>query len=118
MLPAPDRGRWDSLLQTWTPGIGRLSAGGWVIVAVYVAAALLCLRKGRQAGADRRWKSLGVVLLFLGAARLLDLAGLVTITLRNLLVRLGAYEQRMPLQAAFLVLVAAAAAAFLVSRRR
>jgi hypothetical protein len=45
-LAADDR-RWDHLIQTWSPAIGRLRWTGWILCVAYVAATLLCLRSWR-----------------------------------------------------------------------
>jgi hypothetical protein len=100
-----DSHRWDHLLHSWSPGTDRLSAGGWIIVAAYVLAALLCLLKARPLPSPGRnnWGVPGLLLLGLGIGRLLDLPDLLTVTVRNALVRADLYDHRRVVQWPFMI---------------
>jgi hypothetical protein len=116
-----DSHRWDYLLRSWSPGTDRLSTGGWIIVAAYGLAAFLCLRRARRLPPAERagWLVPGLLLLGLGIGRLLDLPDLLTVTVRNSLVRNRAYESRRLVQLPFLALltILSAAAAILLWRK-
>lgn len=95
----------------WSPGIGDPSVMGWVTVAVYLAAGVLCLqaaRASRPAGeAWRLWAVLGGVLLALGLNKQLDLQSLFTQVARDLALAQGWYEDRRWVQGGFIGLLAA-----------
>lgn len=109
----------------WSPGIGDPSLMGWVTVAVYLLAAVLCARTARaawreapaapsQAGPSARdawrlWGALAALLLALGLNKQLDLQSLFTQTGRDLALAQGWYAQRRWVQGGFIALLGAAA---------
>ncbi len=103
----------------WSPGIGDPSAAGWLTVAAYLAAAVLCFRRGsrtgdaagdaRLFGRERRlWALLGFALLFLGINKQLDLQTAMTEALRMLAVSGGWYRNRRIFQVGFILALGAA----------
>ena len=72
----------------WRPGIGDPSVMGWVTVAAYIVAALLCWRCASRAGLGgsyragcgerATWLLLAAAMLFLGVNKQLDLQSWVT----------------------------------------
>ena len=64
----------------WTPGIGDPTVAGWVTVAAYFGAAVLCFR-ARASGrpTERRWwTGLAVLMVVMGFNKQLDLQTLFT----------------------------------------
>src|SRR5947208_14886073 len=98
----------------WTPGIGDPTLAGWLTVALYLVAAVLCWRLARQAGLKnavrsrerRTWRAISVLFLALGINKQLDLQTALTEAGRVLAHYQGWYEQRQLVQLAFITLVA------------
>jgi hypothetical protein len=97
--------------QRWTPGIGDATVMGWVTVAAYAFAVLLCLRCARleQPSKAHRsfWWFLACVLAALGLNKQLDLQTLLTQLGRDLAIAQGWYEERRKVQMALIALLAA-----------
>lgn len=96
----------------WRPGIGDPTLMGWVTVAAYFGAALLCLRElmaaRREDGARDKtffWGTLTVLLIFLGFNKQLDLQTLLTLTARRIAIAQGWYENRRVVQVVFVMIV-------------
>jgi hypothetical protein len=118
----------DGLVGTWSPGIGDPSVVGWLTVAAYLFTAWRCRAAAlristRMAGlAEARrerlfWLAVAVLFALLGLNKQLDLQSLLTEVGRLLARSEGWYENRRPIQYAFIVIVAAVgllAAAFMV----
>lgn len=104
----------------WSPGIGDPTVGGWVTVAAYGMAALLCFRAylGRADVITRREKRVWLVLTAgmaaLGINKQLDLQTALVEAAREIARHQGWYENRRPVQAAFVLGVAACALVTLV----
>lgn len=100
----------------WRPGIGDPTVMGWVTVAAYFAAALLCGWTAARAGGPRAsegrfWGALCLALILLGVNKQLDLQTWFTLAGKRLAIAQGWYESRRLAQAAFIILVAAGGAA-------
>lgn len=99
----------------WSPGIGDPSFTGWLTVAAYVVAAVVCWRARRVAKAERApapghtavrfWSVLAVGLGLLGVNKQLDLQTAVTEIGRMLARAQGWYDHRRWVQLAFIGLV-------------
>jgi hypothetical protein len=106
----------------WQAGIGDPTLLGWLTVAAYLAASLVC---GRAAAAvvvgdhPRRgrpavfWSVLSLILFFLGVNKQLDLQSALTELGRDLAQEQGWYDQRQGVQVLFIVLIAALGSAAL-----
>jgi len=104
----------------WRPQIGDPSFMGWLTVAAYAAAAVLCFIAAHRcpaaadAGVTRRrhrmWLGIGVLMSFLCINKQLDLQSLFTDVGRVLATREGWYDQRRTVQRWFVIAVAAAGA--------
>jgi hypothetical protein len=102
----------------WRPAIGDPSVMGWLTVAAYGAAAVLCALAARNAPAGgpgtperrerRLWIWIAALMAFLGVNKQLDLQTLFTRIGRELAVRGGWYENRRIFQFLFVLAVAAA----------
>ena len=100
----------------WTPGIGDPTFVGWLTVALYFAASISCWVSGRKMEPnDRRhsnerhaWRSIAVLFLALGINKQLDLQTALTEAGRVVAHIQGWYENRQPVQIAFIGLVAMA----------
>ncbi len=104
----------------WVPGIGDPTALGWLTVAAYGLAAALAARAAvaattsgeAGAAAPRRgrliafWAPVAVLLLLLGINKQLDLQSWLTQVLRDLSHQQGWYDDRRPLQLAFVAALA------------
>lgn len=111
----------------WSPGIGDPTPIGWLTVALYFAAAILCWyvvrRKLGMSRSERwLWYCLVLTLVGLGVNKQLDLQTALTELGRILAAKQGWYEQRHRVQRAFilvigLVAIAAAVALLAVTRR-
>jgi hypothetical protein len=112
----------------WVAGIGDPTVAGWVTVAAYFCAALLCWRAARatrvtSAGATEQtraswfWTAFATVLVLLGFNKQLDLQTWLTLFAKHLAVEEGWYFQRRLLQAAFIGAVAVAGATGLLGMR-
>jgi hypothetical protein len=96
--------------KSWEPGIGDPTFMGWLTVAAYFGASLLCwlaARKLGQAGsgwggARLFWCIFAVFLLVLGINKQLDIQTLFTLVGKRISLAGGWYEQRRPVQAAFI----------------
>ena len=120
----PGKGGW---IGYWSPGIGDPTVAGWLTVVLYLAAAVLCFRVGR----NRRWmlsraevfifRTLAVTLAALAVNKQLDLQTALTELGRIIAVDEGWYDERRTVQKAFIVgvgLVAVALAAGAVALLR
>jgi len=98
----------------WTPGIGDPTFGGWLTVALYLAAAISCWRSGRKVALNdgrcsnehRAWRSIAILFLALGINKQLDLQTALTEAGRVSAHLQGWYELRRSVQIAFIGLVA------------
>ena len=89
----------------WHPGIGDPNATGWITVAAYATATLLCYLCQRQAprGPHRHfWLGLTLIMGFLGVNKQLDLQTWFTEVGRDLAVQYGWYAHRRVVQAVFI----------------
>lgn len=111
--------------ERWAPGIGDPSPMGWLTVACYLAAGLLCLRAAF--GGDSRdkllWIVLGLCLLGLAVNKQLDLQSFFTQVARDHALAHGWYEDRLRYQRLFVQLIllvglTALVASALIFRRR
>lgn len=111
---------------TWLPGIGDPTAGGWITVAAYFAAAWLCWRlvskpqpermpihRPLPTSEQRFWWLLFGAMVFLGINKQLDLQTAFTEMGRAVARSGGWYEQRHQVQQVFIVAVAAVGMAVL-----
>jgi hypothetical protein len=104
----------------WRPQIGDSSFMGWLTVAAYATAAVVCFIAASRfpvtadAGETRRrrhmWLGIGVLMSFLCINKQLDLQSLFTDVGRVLATREGWYDQRRAVQRWFVIAVAAAGA--------
>jgi hypothetical protein len=113
-MPAGD----DGLVGNWSPGIGDPSFVGWLTVAAYFftawrcrSAALRISKRMAGLGEARRerlfWFVVAVLFALLGLNKQLDLQSLLTEVGRLLARSEGWYEDRRPVQYAFIAVVAA-----------
>jgi hypothetical protein len=113
----------------WRPAIGDPSVMGWLTVAAYAAAAVLCALAARSApsggpgtperGQRRLWTWIAALMAFLCVNKQLDLQTLFTKIGRELAVRGGWYGNRRIFQFLFVMAVAAAGIwAFVLIARR
>lgn len=90
----------------WVPGIGDPTPVGWLTVGAYLAAAYACWRAALRRGGGRRsrafWWILALSLLGLGLNKQLDLQSALTVWGRRLAIAQGWYQDRRPVQAAFI----------------
>ncbi|MBB4657938.1 isopropylmalate isomerase [Parvularcula dongshanensis] len=93
----------------WSPGIGDPTAGGWITVLAYIAAAALCalVARRREAGERVFWAVLLVLLLALGVNKELDLQSALTAAGKCLAQAQGWYGTRRVVQRAFILGVGA-----------
>lgn len=99
----------------WSPGIGDPSFAGWLTVALYLVAAVVCWRVARRlAGSDAGtrseafvWRVIAILFLALGINKELDLQSAFTEIGRAVALAQGWYERRETVQFYFIVLVAA-----------
>ena len=114
------------MTEGWTSALFGPTPYGWVIVLLYVAAALLCYRSARIAavsvgpslaaaprtGTERRvWLALAIVLLLLGINKQIDLQTLLTVLGRAEARQEGWYGDRRVVQREVIVAVLLAASA-------
>jgi hypothetical protein len=113
----------------WRPMIGDPSFMGWLTVAAYALAAVLCLLAAQRVPLDddlrpnrpRRhmWLGVGLFMSFLCLNKQLDLQTLLTRIGRELATQGGWYGQRQIVQLFFVIAVATAGiAAFIIIRRK
>jgi hypothetical protein len=110
----PGEGGW---IGYWSPGIGDPTVAGWLTVVLYAVAAVACFRVGR----DRSWslsrrevlifRALTIALVALGINKQLDLQTALTELGRIMAVDEGWYDERRPVQKAFIELIALGAVA-------
>ena len=97
---ASENGRWHA-------GIGDATVFGWLTVAVYLLAVLRCVFKAyaskKFGGNYHFWIYLAAFLLLLGLNKQLDLQSWFTEALKDSAQAHGWYEQRRPVQVAFIV---------------
>lgn len=106
----------------WQFGIGDPTVMGWLTVAAYWVAAMLCWRLAlRPRGASQRstgavwfWLISGLILVALGVNKQLDFQTWLTLQAKQIAIHQGWYEQRRLVQAGFIGVVAIAGAAVLV----
>ncbi|WP_417725905.1 isopropylmalate isomerase [Roseovarius sp.] len=95
---------YECITRRWSPGIGDPSVMAWVTVGGYVVTGGLCLAAARVRVQDRRfWTILSVVLLFLAVNKQLDLQSALTATGRCISKMQGWYQDRKPVQFAFIL---------------
>jgi hypothetical protein len=103
----------------WTPGIGDPTIGGWVTVALYAIACASCWATARQLSGhpqERRiWWSITILFLALGINKQLDLQTAVTEAGRVVASAQGWYEQRRFVQLGFIIVVAIACVAAIIT---
>lgn len=109
----------------WRPGIGDPSVFGWITVAGYLIAAVLCLRAaladrkllkaGRQDSAPLFWFAMVGVLLLLGINKQLDLQTLLTEQMREIVRRRGWLAYRQQIEQWFILTLALTGTAILTS---
>lgn len=97
----------------WRPGIGDPTFLGWLTVAAYFAAAVVCgrvwqlerraSRAGDRTASPTFWLTLTLLLASLGINKQLDLQSLLTEVGRRLSFRQGWYDRRREVQFAFIV---------------
>lgn len=99
-LAATENGRWHA-------GIGDATIFGWITVALYFLAVVRCIVKANfseKLGENYQfWLYLAALLLLLGVNKQLDVQSWFTETLKDSALKHGWYEQRKPLQIAFIV---------------
>lgn len=99
----------------WHPGIGDPSLAGWVTVAAYLGAAMLCYSarvRPPELPERRFWTLLGVLLLLLGINKQLDLQTWLTEVGRDMALAQGWYERRRIIQGIFIFWLGMAALGF------
>lgn len=89
----------------WSPTIGDPSLIGWLTVAAYGIAALLCLRAVRSPGVPWFWLLLSMLLFALMVNKQLDLQSALTASARCLSQMQGWYEDRRSVQVGFILAV-------------
>ncbi len=92
----------------WHPGIGDPHATGWITVAAYASAMLLCYlcqRKSPAGPARQFWVCMALTMAALGLNKQLDLQTWVTQVGRDLALAHGWYTQRRLVQAFFIGLL-------------
>ena len=95
----------------WEPGIGDPTLLGWLTVAAYLCAAVLCgIAAMRSRPVDRRayvfWVIFTVLMLALGINKQLDLQSLFTVVLKQFAKSTGWYEDRRIFQGIFIFVIA------------
>jgi hypothetical protein len=95
----------------WEPGIGDPTALGWVTVAAYFVAAVLCWLAARHARSSDRsayvfWLTFTLFMIALGINKQLDLQSLFTAVLKQFAKSTGWYEDRRIFQGVFIVAMA------------
>lgn len=103
----------------WTPGIGDPTIGGWVTVALYLIATILCwitARRIAQHYPERRvWFFLSLLFLCLGINKQLDLQSALTELGRVIAFHQHWYDQRQTVQVIFILVVAIAGTGMILS---
>lgn len=90
----------------WHPGIGDPTLVGWVTVAAYAIAAVICVmchRNEVEAAQRRFWTGMAVVMLLLGINKQLDLQTWFTQLGRDFALEQGWYARRRAVQVLFIV---------------
>ena len=96
------------LIGNWSPGIGDPSVGGWLTVALYVAAAAVVGRLLRRWPGSKApheiwfWRLLFAALVLLGINKQLDLQSAFTELARLMAFKQGWYAERRQVQLAFI----------------
>ena len=101
----------------WEPGIGDPTFLGWLTVAAYLVAGILCWRAAAHARRGDRnafwfWTLFAACMLALGINKQLDLQSLFTAVLKQFAKSTGWYEDRRIFQAIFIGLIAFFGVAF------
>jgi hypothetical protein len=105
----------ETTSEGWRPGIGDPSVMGWVTVAAYFCAAVLCLFSARRAMGLRTarhdasplfWFGLAALFVALGINKQLDLQSWFTSVGREMARNGGWYEQRRTVQMIFIIALA------------
>jgi hypothetical protein len=89
----------------WHPGIGDPNATGWITVAAYASAMLLCYlcqRKVQPGPARQFWWCMALTMAALGLNKQLDLQTWFTEVGRDLSLQYGWYARRRTVQAVFI----------------
>lgn len=93
----------------WHAGIGDPTVFGWATVIFYALAVICAIRQARISkvfGASARlWYFLAAFLLFLGINKQLDLQSWFTEVMRDAAIAHGWYENRRPVQLAFVAIL-------------
>ncbi len=101
----------------WSPGIGDPTIAGWLTVVLYLVAAVVCFRVGRNEGwalprsEMALFRLLTLALVALGVNKQLDLQTAFTELGRMLAADEGWYDERRGVQKAFIIAVGATAVA-------
>lgn len=109
------------MIDGWTPGIGDPTWGGWLAVALYLAAAGVCVsnvRRSQQGGhrdGSRFWAIMALSMLALGINKQLDLQSLFTAVVRDNALHYGWFGKRRELQLAFIIVIGAAGLALIAA---
>lgn len=91
----------------WSPGIGDPSIAGWLTVAAYLLATVLCYRCAQVDWRNgHTWAGLGIFELLLGINKQLDLQVLVTEVGRYLAKQEAWYAERREVQEIFIAAMA------------
>jgi hypothetical protein len=106
----------------WRLGIGGPAFRGWATAASYFVAAVLCFRAMRRSKASLAhtshkplfWLLVGLLLVFLGINRQLDLQSWLTLEGRAIAQTHGWYAQRRPVQEVFMIGIASAGLFFAI----
>jgi len=96
----------DCVFDRWSPGIGDPTVMGWVTVAAYGVAAILCFATFHRSGGKSVrffWLVLAVLLAFLMINKQLDLQSALTAVGRCVSKMQGWYEERKPVQVLFII---------------
>ncbi len=93
------------IAEQWSPTIGDPSVIGWLTVAAYGFAALLCLRARRNSHVRWFWLILALLLFALMINKQLDLQSALTASARCLSQMQGWYEDRKSVQIGFIIVV-------------
>lgn len=107
---------WICVDKRWSPVIGDPTVMGWVTVAGYLLAALLCFTSAsrRYSGLHVFWSGLGLLMLALALNKQLDLQSALTAIGRCISQLQGWYDDRRVVQREFIVALLFGSAVFAV----